>query len=320
MFNKKSTQKSFITVGILVVSLFVVSAFAAPTPPPTYYITSDYTMQSDMYARFVINADDITFNFNGYTISGNGLGTGIYINGKEDIDFTGNGRIENHKVGIKVVGGDGIHTGTGSKYVDDCDTGISLYNSDWVTLRSFDITECEYGVFMKYCNNCANLICEIDGSGLIRDTETGMQLQENDNNEYTTVEIYDCQSDGIDADDEDYCSYEDIYSYYNDVYGLDFQNADFTDFYDHIGYNYATDNGVTGLYIRNNTYYSEDGVYEYIQLNENGLYGLHIKNNSVDNAFWDCYGEDNGYYDRRDENGQGYNDYYYCDFGTTIWY
>lgn len=317
--SNKTKLASLMLAGLIIMALSVYKTEAAPLPPPTYYITSDYTVPRDIYARYVINANNITFNFNGYTISGNGLGTGIYINGKEGVDFTGNGRIKDHKVGFKVVGGDDIFTGFGSKFVEDCDTAVSIYNSDWVTLRNFDITECDYGVYMRNCYHCANLICDIDG-GVGTGVAYGMQLQNNDYSEYTDIDIYYCSIDGIDADDEDYCSYEDVYTIDNGVHGLDFQNADYTDFYDHQGYNHSEWNGGNGLYVRHNNYYSEDGVYEYLQLNDNDDYGLRIRDGSDDNAFWNCYGEGNGIYDRRDQNGQGYNDYYYCDFETTIWY
>ena len=62
---------------------------AAPPPPPTIYVTTNYTVPRDIYARYVILANNITFNFNNKVITGNGDGNAIYMSGRTGITFIG---------------------------------------------------------------------------------------------------------------------------------------------------------------------------------------------------------------------------------------
>ena len=104
----------------------------------SYYLSQNLSISGA--TAITVNADDVTIELNGFTLSGNGTGTGahgIYMNGRNNVEIK-NGTVKgfggtgiyasgstgkNHRViGVRAIGNgdDGIYVGRNNARVKDC--------------------------------------------------------------------------------------------------------------------------------------------------------------------------------------------------------
>lgn len=218
-----------------------------------------YSLARNIYGRIVIEADNVTLYFRGYTVYGDGTNSGITISGHKNVKIIGPGYVCIHENGIYVTNGSDHFF----RYLDVYNNkrGLYAYNEDYTHIEdcTFRLND-NYGIWARYT--------------------TGIHA--------FFTEIYDNDVDGIDIDYGDgVTQWGNVSCEDNGSVGLDLQythgsiitNCDFNE------------NGNSGLRLLSD---SDQSDVRTSQMDYNGRYGLYISNGNDNNVFRDCIGVENG--------------------------
>lgn len=141
-------------------------------------------------------ADNLTFDCNGYTISGDGTGSGIYLSslngGSDNNTITNCPNISHFYYGINIDTSDN-NTISSLTATQNVQSGISTYSSLGTTLTDINSSyNTQNGIYLS--NSDDSTLIGITASG---NNDSGLQLYSSDNNSITGVSLVDNMISGI---------------------------------------------------------------------------------------------------------------------------
>jgi parallel beta-helix repeat protein len=119
-------RRTIILCGVVVLVLTVLAPAAQGTSG-TMVVTSDTTLTEDHDGNIVIDADDVTLDCAGFSVNGNGEGTGIVIDAHTGVTIT-KCVVAGHNEGIAV--GSSGSTFTGNRAIANDLNGFEVRRSD----------------------------------------------------------------------------------------------------------------------------------------------------------------------------------------------
>ncbi len=315
MVNSKNNLSLIIVAYLLTIVFYTQKVEASSNSLPTLEISTNFTLKHNLNACIVIKKSDIVVDLAGYNLIGNGHGTGILVDGYNNIEIcgyqeaNGYGSVHHFKKGIVIINSENCKIQKCD--INNCTQGLDL-NSN-IKIQVYDIWAeyCDTAVYVSNNQNSDlwNITCKNNYKGIV-----GLK---NKSCNRTSLNCLENLGNGIEMHFEEYCVYNGIWATDNSNKGMEFRNC----ISPQLSYCFFERNISEGLCLSN---FSESGTYNSCDFDKN-FDGLYISQFSNKNEFDNCRGNDNTDNDLDDNNGQGigpnYNDYNWnsCDFDNIEW-